>query len=270
LCGIGERGEIFIRTPYRSLGYYYAEAETRERFVRNPFTEDEADVLYITGDRGMYLPDGTVQMLGRLDEQTKIRGVRVEPAEVAAALATLGPVADAHVAVAKDAEGETMLVAYVVPKCEPHTDAGELRVLLEQRLPAAMVPVAYVFLDELPRLPTGKIDKSRLPLPGPPRDVGAYEPPHTETERQLAGIWSELLHVGNVGRRDDFFALGGHSLLATRLINKVETGLGMRLPLVSVFENPTLARMALHLDLRRVVGVNDGEKLVADMEVDEL
>jgi hypothetical protein len=143
-------------------------------------------------------------------------------------------------------------------------------VLLEQRLPAAMVPVAYVFLDERPRLPTGKIDKSRLPLPGPPRDVGAYEPPHTETEWQLAGIWSELLHVGNVGRRDDFFALGGHSLLATRLINKVETGLGMRLPLVSLFENPTLARMALHLDLRRVVGVNDGEKLVADMEVDEL
>jgi len=200
----------------------------------------------------------------------KIRGVRVEPAEVAAALGSLEPVANAHVAASEDAAGETMLVAYVVPRHGAPADARELRALLAQRLPAAMVPAAYVFLNELPRLPTGKIDRSRLPPHGPPRDLGAYEVPRSNTERELAGLWRGLLHAEKIGRHDDFFALGGHSLLATRLINSVERGLGVRLPLASVFENPTLASMAVHLDLRRVGGGNAAEQLEPGTEVDEL
>jgi len=270
LCGIGERGEIFIRTPYRTLGYCNAEAETRARFVRNPFTEDALDVVYMTGDRGMYRPDGTIQMLGRLDEQVKIRGVRVEPAEVAAALGSLAPVANAHVAASEDAAGETMLVAYVMPRHGAPANARELRVLLAQRLPAAMVPAAFVFLDELPRLPTGKIDRSRLPPHGPPRDLGTNELPRTETERQLSDIWSSLLNAKQIGLHDDFFTLGGHSLMANRLMNRVEHLFGLRLPLASVFEHPTLAGMALHLDLQRVRGSGPEEHFEPGTEVDEL
>jgi amino acid adenylation domain-containing protein len=247
LCGVGERGEIAIRTPYRSLGYRNSEPETRARFVRNPFGSDASDILYLTGDCGVYRTDGTVMMLGRLDDQVKIRGVRVEPAEVAAVLSGIEGVEGCHVGVAEDAQGEKMLVAYVVVGTTLQPDAAPLKAALEQRLPSALLPGAYVFLDALPRLPNGKIDRGALPPPGITRERH-HAAPAGEVEERLAAIWMELLGVEGVGAGDDFFLLGGHSLLAMQLVLRVNELLAVELPLRSVFASPTLAGLA------RVIG----------------
>jgi len=247
LCGIGERGEIAIRTPYRTLGYRNSPGEMQARFVRSPFTDDARDIVYLTGDCGMYRADGSVMMLGRLDDQVKIRGVRVEPAEVAAVLAGIPGVAACHVGVLADARGDAMLAAWVVASGAQPPDAAELKAALATRLPSALVPSAYAFLDALPRLPNGKIDRASLPAPAVTHE-SAYLAPEGEIEPQLAAVWAELLGVARVGAGDDFFLLGGHSLLATRLVMRVHRRFGVDLPLRSVFEHPTLAGLA------RVIG----------------
>ena len=162
LCGVGEPGEIVIRTPFRTFGYINAPAEQQKRFVSNPFGNSPEDLVYLTGDRGRYRPDGVLEFLGRIDDQIKIRGVRIEPAEVDAILGRHPKVAACFVTAVKDANGENILAAFVVPAVASGTLATELRSYVSEQLPRALVPSAFVFLDALPVLSNGKVDRRAL------------------------------------------------------------------------------------------------------------
>jgi amino acid adenylation domain-containing protein len=250
LCGIGEPGEIAIRTPFRSLGYLNAPDENEKRFIRNPFTDDDDDILYLTGDRGVIGAGGLIEFRGRIDHQVKIRGVRVEPMEVAATLQAHDDVAACAVisrpTVAGAESGEEMLVAYVVLKNDVAENSGALQEFLAQRLPAAMVPSAFVFLDALPLTSNQKLDRDKLPAPAGVRPAleSRYVAPRDAIELRLVQIWEELLRVRPIGVTDRFFEVGGHSLLALRLLVEVEQRLGRKVPLQALFEEPTIEHMA--------------------------
>jgi amino acid adenylation domain-containing protein/non-ribosomal peptide synthase protein (TIGR01720 family) len=250
LAGVGEAGEIYLRSPHIARGYLGDEALTRERFIANPFTGVASDRLYRTGDLGRYLPDGNVEPLGRADQQVKIRGFRVEPGEVEAELRKHPSVREA-VVVARDFRGDKRLVGYFVAD-EAGAAAGsprlesELRRRLQERFPDYMVPSYLVRLDRLPLTPTGKIDRRGLPEPSAPApDEGEdFVAPRHPVEEVLADIWAATLGVERVGARDNFFALGGHSLLATQVVARARAAFGVELPLRRLFERPTVAGMA--------------------------
>jgi amino acid adenylation domain-containing protein len=267
LAGIGEPGEIVIRTPFRTLGYVNGTAEDSGRFVRNPFSADPGDVIYRTGDRGRYRPDGALEILGRLDDQTKIRGVRVEPGEVSAVLATHPAVAACVVTSVKDAQGENALAAYVVRKKDSPITVPELRVHLETMLPAAMVPGYFVLIDALPLTPNGKVDRRRLPGPQEAdRAVAAvHVAPRNPTEMVIAEIWSEVLGIERPGVFDSFFELGGHSLKATRVVSRLNAAFQIAVPLRTLFEVGTIAGLAEVVEERLI----DELELMAGDELDE-
>ena len=248
LAGLGEAGEIFIRTPYLALGYLDDEALTRERFLPNPFVETPSpdDRLYRTGDLGAYLLSGEVQPLGRADRQIKIRGFRVEPAEVEAALASQPGVREAAVVL----RGSS-LAGYAVP-ATPETvlSPAALRNALRAILPPYMVPAAVVVLPALPLTPNGKVDRAALPDPGPGHEAG-HVAPRDPIEALLAEIWAGVLGLERVGALDDFFALGGHSLLATQVVSRVREACGVDLPLRALFEATTLAALARQIEEAR-------------------
>ena len=223
LCGVGEAGEIVIRTPFLTFGYVNVREENAKRFVKNPYGSAEEDVVYQTGDRGRYRHDGVLEILGRLDEQVKIRGVRIEPGEIEAALRQQPGVREAVVVAREDAPGQKRLVAYVVAEREPAPTAGELRTELKAKLPDYMVPSAFVLLEKLPLTPNGKLDRRALPAPeqSRPELEGGYVAPRTPLEEVIAGIWADVLHLEQVGVEENFFELGGHSLLATQVIARV-------------------------------------------------
>jgi acyl-coenzyme A synthetase/AMP-(fatty) acid ligase/acyl carrier protein len=251
LCGIGELGEIVFRTPFRTLGYLKSAAQASENFVKNPWRDDDRDVLYYTGDLGRYGADGSLEICGRADAQLKIHGVRVEPGEVTVVLAQHPAVTACAVTGGKDDRGQTALVAYVVPAEGRAVTVPELKSYLASRLPTAMVPSGVVFLERLPLTPNGKLDRKALPAPawsGGGRAV--YEPPRTTTEKLLAGIVGELLGVERVGRDDNFFDLGGHSLLVMQVVSRVERAFGIAIPVRSFFELSTISAMAAEIERR--------------------
>jgi acyl carrier protein len=246
LCGVNELGEIVLRTPFRTRGYINAPEAQERQFLANPFGSDPGDVLYRTGDLGRYRPDGSLTVLARLDQQVKIRGVRIEPEEVSAVLSRHPALAACAVVARGDHGGEPTLVAYVVAS-KDQVGAAELRAFLAEHLPTALVPSTFVFLDHLPLTPNGKLD--RRALPAPEEGVGAFEQPYlaprTPIERLLAGMWAEVLGVPRVGVHDDFFGLGGHSLRATQIIARARAAFRIELPLRSLFETPTVAGLSL-------------------------
>lgn len=246
LCGVGEPGEIAIRTPFRSLGYLNAPEENERRFVVNPFGGASEDRLYLTGDRGVYASGGVLEFLGRLDEQVKVRGVRVDPAEVATTLRSCAEVAACAVVAREDVREGTALVAYVVPSKGAGENAARLQEFLRQRLPAAMVPSAFVFLEALPLTPNGKLDRERLPAPDGvrPKTGTVYVAPRDAKELQLAQVWEEMLNVRPVGVKDNFFEIGGHSLMALRMLMQVEQRLGKKVPLAALLERATIEHLA--------------------------
>lgn len=245
-CGIGEPGEIILRTPFRSLGYINAPDEQRRRFVVNPFRQDGRDLLYHTGDRGRLRADGVLEILGRTDDQVKVRGVRVEPAEVTAALARHPAVKSCTVIARQDKQGQNALAAYVVTLGQGPIARAELRAYLSSELAAVMVPSVFVFLDQLPLGPNGKVDRSALPAPDDagPAGEGAFVPPRTPTEELLAGIWMQVLDAERVGVHDNFFDLGGHSLLATQVVSRIREIFQVEFPLSRLFEAVTIAQLA--------------------------
>jgi acyl carrier protein len=249
LCGVHEPGEIVLRTPFRTLGYINATAESRKRFVRNPFRDDADDLVYFTGDSGFYQPDGTLQILGRLDDEVKIRGVRIDPAEVTATLAK-HPLVRACVVMGNRSEhGEPYLAAYVVAAGKQKPPISQLRSYLLEQLPSAMVPAFFVLLDALPLTPNGKIDRKALPEPDKQASLEqSHLAPRTETERMIAAIWSEVLKVPAVGAEDNFFDLGGHSLLATQIVSRIRAALQVNVALRALFEMPTVAALSRHLE----------------------
>lgn len=260
LCGPGELGEIVIRTPYRSLGHLGASGDPKPPFTRNPFTDDPADLVYRTGDRGRYRVDGVLEIHGRLDDQVKILGVRIEPSEVTAALLEHPGVRSAAVVAHDDPRGEKALVAYLVPK-NGHLDERDVRSHLGSRLLPAKVPRLFVTMPELPRTPNGKVDRRALPEPswnGDAHLVGVVDPAGTgpavaadqttvasdAATDAVTAIFRELLGSPSIGPDDDFFQFGGHSLLAARLIQRIEARLGVRVQVRSLFVHPTARGLA--------------------------
>ncbi len=242
LAGLGEAGEICVRTPYLAKGYLGDEQLTAGRFVVNPFTGDAEDKLYRTGDQGRYRLDGTIEFLGRLDQQVKLRGFRIELGEIEATLTRHESIRDAVVVVREEEPGDKRLVAYVVTD---RSAVDELREWLQDRLPEYMVPANFVELDHLPLTANGKIDRKALPAP-PTRASSAseYVAPGTPVEEEVINIWREVLKADRVGVHDNFFTLGGHSLLATQVVSKLRKSFRVEVALRSIFEAPTPAKLA--------------------------
>ncbi|HEV7586613.1 MAG TPA: amino acid adenylation domain-containing protein, partial [Longimicrobium sp.] len=237
---VGVPGELYVGGAQVARGYLDQAATTAERFVPDPFGAAGAR-LYRTGDRARWLADGTVEYLGRVDHQVKVRGFRIEPGEIEATLRRHPSVADCAV-VAR----EGRLAAYVVGA----GDADALRAHLRNTLPDYMVPAAFVSLDALPLTPNGKVDRAALPEPDAHADEESASA-RTPVEEVLAAIWAEVLGRGRVGAHDDFFALGGHSLLATRVVSRVRAALAVELPVRALFEAPTVAGLAVRIDALR-------------------
>ncbi|HVG44405.1 MAG TPA: amino acid adenylation domain-containing protein, partial [Longimicrobium sp.] len=257
IAGIGEVGEIWLRSPHLAAGYLGDAESTAARFVANPWTGRTGDRLYRTGDLGRYRPDGEVEPLGRADQQVKVRGFRVELGEVESALAAHAAVKEAAVLARETEGGDRRLVAWWVPSDEgaDGPDAAALRAHLKALLPEYMVPSAYVRLERLPLTANGKLDRRALPEPEPVATDARPAAPRTPTEEILAQLWAEVLRTQSVGVDDDFFALGGHSLLATRLLARVQNALGVVVPLRALFEGPTVAELAVRVEEMRRAGL---------------
>ncbi|HYG64672.1 MAG TPA: amino acid adenylation domain-containing protein, partial [Thermoanaerobaculia bacterium] len=249
LAGVGELGEIAVRSPHLARGYLGDEDLSRSKFVVNPFTGEAGDRLYRTGDLGRYRPDGLAVFSGRADLQVKLRGFRIELGEIEALLGRFPGVREAAVILREDRPGEKLLAAYVVAEDGRELPLDEVRRLLQSRLPAYMVPAALLQLPELPLTPNRKLDRRALPAPlwSGGGEV-AEDEPLTPLEELVAGVWREVLGVPRARRSDDFFALGGHSLLATQVLSRLGHALGLTLPIRAIFEHPTVAAMAGHLE----------------------
>lgn len=251
-CPPGAIGEIFIRTPYRTHGYYKQPELMKEVFVQNPFSEDRIELIYKTGDLGRLLDDGNFEFVGRKDHQVKIRGVRIEIGEIENALRENESIKDVAVVDLVDPDGNKYLCAYVVFRNQG--EIGELRTFLAQSLPLYMIPSAFVVREELPRTLNGKINRKALPAPSEARiEADAkVDTPRTPIEEVLVGIWSSVIGFESVGINDNFFELGGRSLLATQLLARVRESLDVELPLRSLFEAPTVAGLARYIEAARL------------------
>jgi amino acid adenylation domain-containing protein len=263
-CPSGAIGEIYIRTPYASLGYYNQVEATAAAFVPNPLTNDPDDRVYKTGDLGRILPDGDFEYLGRKDQQVKIRGARVELNEVENAVRSYPGVADVTVVDVEDGRGFKTLCAYLVEQST--IELSSLRDFLQSLLPDYMVPSAFVLLSELPRSLNGKVDRRMLP---PPTQAGRgareYVAPRNPVEERLAGIWKEMFGFEQIGIHDDFLALGGHSLLAMQMLSRVRAAFHIELPLRQIFEARTIADLA-KLVTEGTITTADKDEL-ADLEL---
>ena len=247
---IGVAGEIYIGGVGVARGYLNRPELTAERFVRDPFAAEPGARMYKTGDLGRWLPDGTIEFLGRSDFQVKVRGYRVELGEIEARLREHAGVREVVVIAREESPGDKRLVAYYTgadtgEQGERAVGAEELRRHLAERLPEYMVPAAYVRLKALPLTPNGKLDRKALPAPeGDAYPVPGYEEPLGEVETTLAGIWADVLKVERVGRLDHFFDLGGHSLLAMQAVSRINREFKLRLRIREFFEAPTVRAMA--------------------------
>ncbi|HLL48046.1 MAG TPA: non-ribosomal peptide synthetase, partial [Longimicrobiaceae bacterium] len=247
---VGVPGELYVGGVGVARGYLDRAALTAERFVPDPFTGEPGARLYRTGDRVRWREGGTLEFLGRTDRQVKVRGFRVEPGEIEAVLREHPAVREAAVTLLEGPGGQGRLVAYAVPDGEPVPAVDELRRALRARLPDYMVPEAWVLLDALPLTPGGKTDRGALPAPtaAGARAGRGYAAPRTPTEEALAGIWADVLGLERVGVDDDFFELGGHSLVIGRALSRIRQELRVEVPLRSVFDEPTVARLAVLVD----------------------
>jgi amino acid adenylation domain-containing protein len=240
---IGVTGELYVAGQSMARGYHRRPDLTAEKFLANPFSAGER--LYRTGDLGRTLPDGTLEFLGRIDHQVKVRGVRIELGEIELALSQLPGVKDAVVMARSAGTGEKRLAAYVVPEGGLESARiDELREHLRSTLPDYMVPESWAVLPALPLAPNGKADRERLPEPQWVSWRRDYVAPRTPVEDLLATVWAELLGLEKVGVQDGFFDLGGNSLLATQVASRVRSVFGVEMPLRTVFERPTLAELA--------------------------
>ncbi|WP_374004953.1 amino acid adenylation domain-containing protein [Bacillus velezensis] len=229
-------GELYIAGTGVARGYLNRPELTEERFLNDPFYPGER--MYQTGDIARWTEDGLVEWLGRSDGQVKVRGYRIEPGEIEAAIRRIDGIREAAVT-ARTEHGETALYAYIEGR-----ESDDVRAELATRLPAYMMPAQFIEMSEWPVTPSGKLDRRALPAPGGAADRQAYNAPRNVTEMKLCALWEEVLKNGPVGIRDHFFERGGHSLKATALVSRIAKDFGVQVPLQDIFARPTVEELA--------------------------
>ena len=255
---VGVRGEIYIGGIGVSRGYLNRPEITAEKFLPDPFCGQPGARMYKTGDLGRYNEDGEILFIGRLDQQIKLRGFRIEPGEIEAVLQVQPQVKQAAVLV----HNNQRLVAYIVPSNKQVDTEQKLRKRLADTLPEYMVPEIYVFLDELPLTPNGKIDRKKLPDPFQDTPL-EYEPPRGKLETYLYEMWREILGIEKISRKANFFSLGGNSIQAATFVNRLQDVLGEYVYIVAIYDAPTIASLAelLKKDYPQGVSKITGEKI---------
>ena len=245
LVPAGVVGELHLAGAGLARGYQGRPALTAASFLPDPFSSEPGQRMYRSGDLARLVPGKGLEYLGRIDDQVKIRGFRVEVGEVDAALAAAAGVARAAVMARKDEAGETRLVGYYVPEPGAEVTVDGLRSSLEERLPAFMVPSAFVELETLPLGPSGKVDKAALPAPGGGRPAlqDAYQAPAGQEEEVLAGVWAQVLGIERVGRDDNYFALGGDSIRSIQVVARSQER-GFEFSVDDLFRYPTIRELA--------------------------
>ncbi|MBW4602154.1 MAG: amino acid adenylation domain-containing protein [Calothrix sp. FI2-JRJ7] len=289
LVPVGVIGELYIGGVGVGRGYLHNPQLTSEKFIPNPFSDNPGARLYKSGDLACYLPDGTIEFLGRIDYQLKVRGFRIELGEIEAVLSQHPAVGETVVVIREDTPGDKRLVAYLVPTKHLQQDEifnsstlsdnaeinkngsnfiSQLRLFLQERLPEYMLPSAFVLIESLPLTPSGKVNRQALPAP----DISKgnleidFAPPRTSTEKVVANIWSQVLKREQVGIHDNFFDLGGHSLLATQVISRLWEAFKVELPLRSLFEEPTVAKLVKYIE--KILTVQQLQTLTIDIADD--
>ncbi|MGZ6529974.1 MAG: condensation domain-containing protein, partial [Tumebacillaceae bacterium] len=254
---VGVAGDLYIAGIGLARGYLNNLEKTAEAFLPNPFATGET--IYKTGDRGRYRADGSIDFLGREDNQVKIRGIRVELGEIENVLAQHQAVKEALILAHTFAEGDKRLVAYVVPETGMEITGDALQSDLKTKLPEYMVPALYILLDVFPLNANGKVDRRSLPIPSATgfEAKTAYVAPRTPVEELLERMFGQVLHHENVGVHDNFFDLGGHSLLATQVVSRIRHAFQIALPVRDLFDHPTIAGLAERVQR----AMNDGRSL---------
>jgi nonribosomal peptide synthetase DhbF len=261
---VGVPGELYIGGDGLARGYLHRPELTGERFVTDPFAAKIGARMYRTGDLVRRLPDGTLEFLGRLDHQVKIRGHRVELGEIEAALERHPGVKHCVVIASDDVRGERRLVAYIIPSAGSVVPSGDLRRLLYETVPAYMIPAAFVSVSSFPLTPSGKVNCKALPPP----DGTAHEAnvtslaPRNPTEEIMARLWCDVLNLKKVGVRDNFFELGGNSLLVVRVIFRINAALRTKLGVSAIFLMPTIEALAASIERDRQAG-NRGPQVIS-------
>ena len=247
---MGTAGELHIGGIGVARGYRNRPQLTAQRFIPNRFNDKMGERLFKTGDRASFLPDGRIAFLGRIDEQVKVRGFRVEPNEVTATLDAHPCIQQSVVVARKVAPSDARLIGYLMLAPESHLTLSALRAFLRARLPDYMVPATFVRLGKLPLTPNGKVDRMSLPAPDESNTLRdeAYAAPRTAMEKTVAGILERLLNLEHVDVEENFFSLGGHSLLGAQLIARLRDTFGIEMPLRVVFEAPTVADLATEIE----------------------
>jgi len=245
----GTPGELLIGGAGVSRGYLNRPDLTAEKFIADPFSHEPGARLYKTGDLGRLLADGQFAFMGRLDDQIKIRGHRIEPQEITTVLDRHPGIRASCVVSGVEESGEVGLIGYVVPADNEQLTLGEVRDFLGKFLPESMIPSTFVRLEELPISLNGKVDRSALPKPSSSNtlEMALYEAPQSPTEQRAAALMEALLGK-RVGRENNFFALGGHSLMGAQIISKIHERFGVELPLLSLFDRPTVRELSAEIE----------------------
>jgi amino acid adenylation domain-containing protein len=242
----GVKGDLYIGGAGVARGYLNRPDLTEKKFIPDPFSGKSGARLYKSGDLARYRKDGTLEYLGRVDDQVKVRGYRIELGEIEAALAAHPGVQSCTVLAVEETPGNKQLVAYAIPQGNESPAVEDVKDFLKQSLPEYMVPAQFVFMDSFPLTQNGKIDRKALPAPTHGTISAAHEfiAPRTETEEKVAAMWAELLKVERIGIHDDFFDLGGHSLMAIKALSRIREEFDVDLPLATLLQAPTVAQLA--------------------------
>jgi amino acid adenylation domain-containing protein len=252
---VGVRGEIYVGGDGLALGYWNRAALTAERFVENPIAPEQSKRLYRTGDLGRWRGDGEIEYLGRVDGEVKLRGMRIDLGEIESVLLSHAGVREGAV-IRVEEGGEARLLAYLVPEDREKADGRELRRYLRSKLPEHMVPGRFVQVAELPLLSSGKVNRRALAtVEGVVLSEQGTVAPRTAVEQKLAGMWREVLKVGEVGVDQNFFELGGHSLLVLQVMVRIRREFDVELGVRTMFEEPTIAELAIEVEKARAMGM---------------